>query len=580
MLKRTLIPTVVLAGLASFCLTAAPANAASTITPTHLAYPTGGTTSVGAGTDSFNDNAQLADDVPATVARSWTNSPATCAQSAGTNAESISVTGSVTVVDEVGYQCSFVSAYATTTGALKWRHSYKWAMTATVTGGVVYVHHNDPTTSVGLVDAISVATGAVLWTGDQEVAADRTESVGSGIVINGQEALSASTGKYLFTLPLAGSASTNGTDLVADGTIFYNSDTALQAFTPAGKSVWVLPKPGGNSINGAGAGTQRPAMHGGLLYVRSTYDQPTSGTLVVNPSTGKVVRTIRNSDTDWAFDGNVGFATTTGTYDVPTTISAVNLTTGATYWTHVFPMYGQYPFSPLSAPIVENGLIWFEQGADTNSSAETLALSETSGAVQSDFSDSCAIGGGNIVVAQHRLFTSTNCGVRSWVPSTSAPVVTVPAGEVLTDPGFEKGADGWSALGKGNVARTSTARSGSYGFTVTPTSSTAGTVGFQQSTAITKAAQGSYSASCWVRPSKPGMKVGMQFDDWKGGKPDTVLPTGYEDPSMAVGTWTYMSIQGNVGQGDTLSLQVDAVNASAAGGTLTIDDCSITKVTV
>lgn len=581
MFKRSTVAVLMLTGLVSTGLLPVQADAATTgppIVPTHLKYPKGGTVARGAGIDAANQNAQLAETVPATVKPSWSNAPAVCPQSEETRASSISVTGRSTIVTEVGFGCSFVSAYATATGALNWRKSYQWAKSTTVAGGVAYVQHTDPQTSATLVDAISVKTGAIIWSAEQ-AATDYVESVGSGLVINSQYALTASTGQHAFTLPLASNVSTGGTSLIAGGVIYYNSQSAVQAFSSSGVSLWVRPKPSGAAVTGAGAGVASPALHDGLLYVRSSQETPSGKTLVIDPTTGTVVRTLPRSDTDWSFDGRVGFITVDGDYGVATAVKAVDLTTGAVYWTHLLPMNGQFPFEPSSAPLVENGLVWFTQASDTMSPSETIALDEVTGSVKTDMFDTCAMSQSNLVVAQHRLFVGSGCGVRVFQPTTKQAPVVPTAGEMLKDPSFERGPGAWTALGAGVVTPSSTAHTGSRSITMTPTSSTQGTVGFAQSSLITKAVRhSSYSASCWIRPSKAGMTVGMQFADWVAGKPDKGLPRGSEVPSLAVGTWTHMATRGYASEdGDTLALQIYAINASKTGGTLTLDDCSVTK---
>ncbi|MFD1079636.1 hypothetical protein, partial [Longispora fulva] len=90
---------------------ALPAGAADRIDPGHLPYPKGGTTAIGPGIDVSNENAQLADTVPATIKRSWRASPPGCPGSSGSGATSMSVTKKITVVHDVQYQCGWVSAY-------------------------------------------------------------------------------------------------------------------------------------------------------------------------------------------------------------------------------------------------------------------------------------------------------------------------------------------------------------------------------------------------------------------------------------------------------------------------------------
>ena len=583
MVMRFWISELVVLSILGASLIASPAVAASsttgTIVPTHLAYPSGGTNAIGAGIDSSNQNAQLAESVPATVLPSWHNAPPICPSSAGTSASTISVSGALTIVDEVGYQCSSVSAYSTVSGTLKWRRTYHFARSTTVSGGVAYTLHDDPVTSQYFLDAVDISTGVVKWSKWQGQPSGWAESVGSGLVINGMNALFASSGAPAFTAPTGTVSTPGGTSLIAGGTIYYNSSQAVQAFSPAGKLLWTRAKR--NSVLDPGAGTATPALHGGLLYIRSVEQVSSGSTLVLNASTGALVRTIIRSDTNISFDGNVGFVSSSDSVAAtPTKISAVNLTTGAIYWTHLLPMNEAVPFVITTAPIVEDGLIWINQAADTMSAAEFVALGEVTGTIKSDTIAPCHMAEGNFVVAQHRIFASSDCGTRTYVPSATAPVVTPTPGELLSDPGFESGTGGWTALGAGTITQTSSlTHGGAKSIAVTPTSSTVGTVGFTQNSLITKGVRLAwYRASCWIRPSQPGMMVGMQFTEYSPGAVPKTLPTGSGVPTLAVGTWTYMSTTGLVQtSGDTLAPQVDAVNASTSHGTLYLDDCSVTK---
>lgn len=565
-------------GPSASATTRATATSTSRVVPTHAALPAGGSTAVGAGIDAANQNAQLSESVPATVKPSWSREAPLCPWAAGASASSISVTGRYTVVDEVTYGCTYVTAYSTTTGAVHWRKTFASAYSTTVSGDTAFVLHSNDAGET-LVDAITVSTGKTRWSKPQGSAYGRTETVGSGLVANSESVLDASTGAPAFQLPLGPSVTTGGTTLISGGRIFYNSLTAVEAFSPSGRSLWVRAKPGGNSVLGAGAGEATPALHGGLLYVRSSEETPSGTTLVLDPATGAVVRTLPRSDTDWSFDGGVGFATTAGTYGVPTRVSAVALGSGKAYWTHSFPMNEQNPFGPESTPVVENGLLWMTVASDSGSPTEIVALDEISGSVKTDFSNACPTAEGNLVVAQHRLFISSDCGIQTFVPSATPPVVVAPAGELLPDPGFERSTAGWTPIGAGVLGSSTTAHAGAHALRVTPTAVAPSTVGVEYDGVVARAATASsYAASCWIRPTKAGLRIGMDLEERPEGTSVGALPKGSEVPSLAVGVWTLMTTTGyERGDGDGLALRLWAENASAATGPLVVDDCSVTK---
>jgi hypothetical protein len=268
-------------------------------------------------------------------------------------------------------------------------------------------------------------------------------------------------------------------------------------------------------------------------------------------------------------------------------VRAIDLTTGAVRWTHSFPMKGGNPWNPDTAPLVSNGLVWAASTSDSLDPTTVVALDEVTGAKRSEFVAACddGGGGGNLAIAQHRLFVSTACGVQTYVPSRTTPVATTP-GEVLTDPGFERGTDGWAAVGSSSVGRTTAlVRSGTAAVTVTPSSTTAGTVGATRTVATNAQRHAWFRASCWVRPSTAGTSVAFRTREWSpsdpSSTPTTPLPQvgtgGWDVEELTQGVWTRLDTTGSVQDGgDFLALQITSRNAAAVGGTLTVDDCTAT----
>lgn len=578
--RRILLAALSTLGLAATLLVAPQTASAATssIVPSHTAYPPGGTTATGAGIDGANQNAQLADTVPATIVPSWRNAPPLCPQSAGTTASSISVTAASTIVDETGYQCSSVSAYATSTGVLQWRRQYHFARSATVAYGKVFVWHDVPSTGQDRLDALSATTGALVWSAAQGVSVDWRESAGSGLIARSSSVLSAATGRAAFDMGTK--FGEHAQTVIAGGRLYMAGDLGAQAFDTKGHVLWSTKYPTGVRGRTAGASGAVPSVHDGLLYT------PGTKTTVIDTKTGRVVRLLPSSDQSWAFDGTVGFLTTNGTTGNPavaSTLRAVSLTTGKVLWTHALPMAGLLPYSASTAPVVANGLVWLAQVSDSGSPTEVLALDERTGAVMSATTDACTAGGGdgNLVVAQHRLFVSTGCGVQTYLSSKKAPPIVPVAGERFTDPGFEHGVGPWQALGAGRVSSvTAPVHGGKQAIAVKPTSATPGPFGFIDPTfAPEHIRQGWYQATCWVRPSAPGMSALLALDEIAPGAAPAPSVTGIEVQDLTLGVWTRISTRGVLFRAeDTLALEVTTRNASTAGGSLFLDDCSATAV--
>lgn len=566
---------------------AAAAAALPPIAPTRAPYPAGGNVVIGEGNDVANQNAQLTDSMPATVTPSWRNAPPLCPQSGGVSASSISVTAKTTIVTEPQYQCSSVSAYATTTGKLVWRKQYHFAIQATVTRGTVYLLHDDPATSEYRVDALSADTGKRIWAGDLvNGEGGWAVSVGNGHVSNGAAVSSSRTGTFLWRARW--DVGTPVRSIISGGRVYVWSPNGVTATDSKGNWLWrtLLPDLGPSPAQAESRASA--SVHDGLLYV------PGARTFVIDTKTGKILRKLPSSYQSVAFDGRTGFFTsngwTPGSVDGPSvaaTVRAVDLTTGTVRWTHSFPMKGSNPWNPDTAPLVSNGLVWLSSTSDSLDPTTVVALDEVSGAQRNEFVAACSDGGGggNLAIAQHRLFVSTACGVQTYVPSRTTPASTTP-GEVLTDPGFERGTDGWAAMGSSTLARSTTpARTGHAAVTIVPSGSAAGTVGATRTVSTNAQRHAWFEASCWVRPSTAGVSVAFRSREWSPSDPPstptTPLPQvgtgGWDVAELTTGVWTRLDTTGYVQDaGDSLALQITSRNAAGVGGTITVDDCTVT----
>lgn len=133
--------TVVFLAIGMLGTGSGPAVTAS-IVPGHLPYPSGGANAIGPGIDSGNQNAQLAESIGSAIKASWHARPPLCPSTDGSDATSFSVAGSRTVVVDRQYQCSWLSAYDTGSGALLWRRQYHFTNTAKIDGSTVYLEHD------------------------------------------------------------------------------------------------------------------------------------------------------------------------------------------------------------------------------------------------------------------------------------------------------------------------------------------------------------------------------------------------------------------------------------------------------
>lgn len=554
-----------LAVMALIAGSVAPAVATTPpITPGHAPYPPGGTNAIGAGVDSAAQNAQLAESLPSHVYLSWSAQPPLCAGAANSEARSISIEGSRTVVVDRQYQCSFVSAYNTSTGGLLWRRSYHFAGTAQVVGSSVFVAHDNQATGGTYVDALSLSSGGLLWSRpDADPTNQMTLAVGSGLVATPGWILNAVTGAHTLTSINAG----GGSAVISNGRIYVNG-SAVRAYTSGGQLLWTAAK-----SSGYGSGNARPSLHNGVLYVTSTrVSGPTSGarTLAIDARTGKVIRTLPPSAAPIAFDGNVGIFTAAAFND-STTVSAVNLTTGSTYWSVKLAPFASGPATLWGgAPVVENGLVWLVASSDTVTPSRLIALDEVTGATRDTISQPCYPAQGSLVIAQHRIFSPSDCGDLTFTTSKTP--------DLLSDPGFESGTSGWSSFPGGTLSRVSSpVHSGSHAAKITPSTASQYQAGIRQNALVTNAVGGKlYTLSCWVRLSAAGPYLRAQIEDFSHD-----LSVGYLQPATVIarpvaGAWIQITASARaLHNGDRMIPEVFAGGGGANTTVLYFDDCAV-----
>lgn len=535
-----------------------PASAAPPpIVPGRLAYPAGGTTAVGVGINAANQNAQLAERIPAQIKPGWKAQPPRCPSAATSEASSISVAGARTVVVDRQYQCTWLSAYNTSTGALLWRHKFHFGQMARTEGSRVYFSHDDPNGGT-LLDAYDIATGKLLWSSGHWYGFDKM-SVGSGVLVNDHFVIDANTGALKFKLPVS---QNHGNTMVAGGKIFSNQSDFVEAFSPTtGQRLWSYKKP----ARTAGSGNSTPALHNGRLYLSSQYGV---GTLVLDPATGKYIRTLPRSEMDIAFDGPIGIFTRRD-HNEPDVISAVRLDTGEVYWSRKLGMLDVHPFRMYSSgPVIENGLVWILAAPHDGVGGHLIALDEVTGAVRSTTIQTCAAPLGHIAIAQRRIFTSSNCGVLTYVSR-----------ELLPDPGFELGTGGWKAYSTGSLTPvTSPKHEGAKALRVTATSSSPGKTGLAHHSVITNSRQGKpYSASCWVYSTGTNLNLTIRLLEQPQDYSTRIQLASKTITSLPAKSWTKISITGTAARsGERVIPQIYSTNQTTLTGHIVYDNCSVT----
>jgi outer membrane protein assembly factor BamB len=303
---------------------------------------------------------------------------------------------------------------------LRWRKQYMLAQNATYRDGLLFVRYWDQATSAALLDAVDPATGAVRWTSG--LTTYNLIAAGSGVVMTDLWALDERTGALRWTADPGPTATNWGRPFIADGRAYQNNATTVAAFDPTtGHRLWLTTKSG--TSTDPGSGNAVPALHGGLLYVRAS-PGPKAPVLVLDAATGAKVRTLPRSDGAMAFDGTTAFLTQR-TYGQNDVLRAVNVTTGATYWSRTVPHPRNRVAYVGPTPIVSNGLIWIATVIDTITPGALYALDERTGKVVTKTALPCptvydaegpSLGDNvNMALAQHHLFVPTACKLLAFV---------------------------------------------------------------------------------------------------------------------------------------------------------------------
>jgi Carbohydrate binding domain len=165
--------------------------------------------------------------------------------------------------------------------------------------------------------------------------------------------------------------------------------------------------------------------------------------------------------------------------------------------------------------------------------------------------------------------TTTRAAATTPSPSSSRPAPGQ-NGNLLADPGFETGLDGWSAVGKAGLEQVEEGRSGDGALRMTRGSSR--WPGALHDEVASLRADRRYEASVWVKASKPGIEVQVNLFELRGGKRFAVDTVG---AIVQSGEWRRLDVSHDTHRpGTTLALEVLAPNL-ASGTNLLVDDLAV-----
>jgi hypothetical protein len=109
----------------------------------------------------------------------------------------------------------------------------------------------------------------------------------------------------------------------------------------------------------------------------------------------------------------------------------------------------------------------------------------------------------------------------SVTPTSAAVPTTAPSGprNLLANPGFEDGTQGWRPLGGARLIRSTEATQGGWSLRILASPTASAPVGVAVPDATVTTAKGRYHTNAWVRPSAPGTTVTIGLREYHDGKP-------------------------------------------------------------
>ena len=104
-------------------------------------------------------------------------------------------------------------------------------------------------------------------------------------------------------------------------------------------------------------------------------------------------------------------------------------------------------------------------------------------------------------------------------PTTAAKPAAKGPKNLLANPSFEAGTQGWRPLGGARLTRSTEATEGGWSLRILADPSAAGPVGITVPDATVTKASNRYHTNAWVRPSAPGTTVTIGLREYHDGKP-------------------------------------------------------------
>jgi hypothetical protein len=170
-------------------------------------------------------------------------------------------------------------------------------------------------------------------------------------------------------------------------------------------------------------------------------------------------------------------------------------------------------------------------------------------------------------------------GTPATAPAASAPAGGTPASgtpavgggnNLLANPGFEEGLDGWSAIGGAKLDLAGELRSGSLALSLTAAGGRAPGVGARHVTE--SEAHRSYTATAWVRASRPGTTAELNLVEYVG---ERRLSTDTSGAVLAGGEWQRLEVTHVTHRpGSELAIEI-VVPDLAEGAGVALDDLQI-----
>jgi hypothetical protein len=160
-------------------------------------------------------------------------------------------------------------------------------------------------------------------------------------------------------------------------------------------------------------------------------------------------------------------------------------------------------------------------------------------------------------------------------PGSTAPTVTTAPGNLVGNPGFESGLDGWRPIGAASLDRVGVAHEGTWAIRLTGGSDADPGVTFPRVT-TTKAKGSMYQASAWVRASRPGQTGEIRLLEYVDGERFAVFRSG-----LVLGDtgWHQLGVAQLVHvKGSILGVEVVAPKLPADAN-LTVDDVTVRLAT-